>query len=558
MPPDTETTNNTSRTLATVGQKRDRLASLIATLRHTRRGDDESVRLLAVEALELAETLNDRLARAHALRQLGWCDLAATRYAEALQHLQVACRLYIDLGEPADAAEVMLGLGRARRGLNDYSRAIDSYRDSLEISRRENDAEGMALAHTALGNVYTDIGEYVPGLEHHFEALRMREQSGDHDAVGVTYLDVGFIYAQMGDMEKALDFFTRGLELFRAGGNNYLQARALGNISAVYLSQNQLDDALEYAVRTLIVQEGLGDAMATTEALITVATIHERAGHLPEAIDHFVKARGIAELLNRPLLYATTLVGLGNLRRKRGEYWNGIGELDRALEIAQSLGDRRLQFQIHEALSRTFEDLGAADKALEHYKMFARIREELQGEEKRKAVAEIEVRVALEKAEREREIYRLKAEQLQNEVELKAKELTAMALGIVQKNTLLDELKERIADSVAANASEGGTVLKTVIDQIESARDVENDWKAFEEQLDQLHGDFIRNLSTRYPELTPTELKICALLKANLATKDIANLLYLSERTVENHRYRLRKKMGLAADSNLALHLASI
>ena len=58
--------------------------------------------------------------------------------------------------------------------------------------------------------------------------------------------------------------------------------------------------------------------------------------------------------------------------------------------------------------------------------------------------------------------------------------------------------------------------------------------------------------------MASTELKICALLKANLATKDIANLLYLSERTVENHRYRIRKKMGLGVDANLTLYLAGL
>ncbi len=548
------------RTLATIGQQRDRLSSLLATLRHARR-DEQGTRTLATEALALAESLNDRSARAFSLKELGWCKLAAGLYSEAIRDLQAAFKLMDDLGEWADAAEVMLALGRAQLGMLDYSRALASYQQSLGISRDHADPVGMALAETALGNVHVDIGEYVPGLEHHFEALRLREHGRDGDAIGVTYMDIGFVYAQMGELEKALDFFTKGLELFRDSGNNYLQARALGNISAVYLSHGRLEAALEYALRALIVQEGLGDAAGVAEALISIATIHERAGRLAEALDNFQKARTVAEPLNRPTLDAAALIGIGNLRRRRGDFWNAVAELDKAQVIARGLGDRRLEYQIHEALARAFEEMGAADKALEHYKMFARIREELGGEEKRKAVAEIEVRFALEKAEREREIYRLQAEQLRSEVELKTRELTAMALGIVQRNTMLDALKERVAEAIAERGSGtagDGVVVKKVLEQIEAARDSESDWKAFEEQLDQLHGDFIRTLSSHYPELTPTELKICALLKANLATKDIAKILYLSERTVENHRYRLRKKMGLGADSNLTLHLASL
>ena len=68
----------------------------------------------------------------------------------------------------------------------------------------------------------------------------------------------------------------------------------------------------------------------------------------------------------------------------------------------------------------------------------------------------------------------------------------------------------------------------------------------------------MRMLSQRYPNLTPGELKVCALLKVNLSNKEIANLLSVSIRNVESHRYWIRKKMGLSSDVNLSVYLAGM
>lgn len=61
----------------------------------------------------------------------------------------------------------------------------------------------------------------------------------------------------------------------------------------------------------------------------------------------------------------------------------------------------------------------------------------------------------------------------------------------------------------------------------------------------------MKTLKDKYPDLTPSDLRLCAFLRMNLASKEIAPLLGISVRGVENHRYRLRKRLNLDADSNL-------
>ena len=69
---------------------------------------------------------------------------------------------------------------------------------------------------------------------------------------------------------------------------------------------------------------------------------------------------------------------------------------------------------------------------------------------------------------------------------------------------------------------------------------------------------FIKNILTRYPDLTPAELKLCCLLRMNLSTKDMAQLLHISEKTIENQRYRLRRKFELPHGKNLTSFLLAL
>jgi DNA-binding CsgD family transcriptional regulator len=80
---------------------------------------------------------------------------------------------------------------------------------------------------------------------------------------------------------------------------------------------------------------------------------------------------------------------------------------------------------------------------------------------------------------------------------------------------------------------------------------LDEDWEHFAHHFDQVHVDFLKNLRERFPQLSASDLKLCAYLRMNLSTKEIAPLLNISVRGVEGSRYRLRKKLDLPNDANL-------
>ena len=90
---------------------------------------------------------------------------------------------------------------------------------------------------------------------------------------------------------------------------------------------------------------------------------------------------------------------------------------------------------------------------------------------------------------------------------------------------------------------------------IESHLSADEDWQTYEQAFNQVHDAFFTKLKQKHPQLTTGDLRLASFLRLNLSSKEIASLLGISVRGVENKRYRLRKKLGLPPDANLAAYI---
>ena len=85
-----------------------------------------------------------------------------------------------------------------------------------------------------------------------------------------------------------------------------------------------------------------------------------------------------------------------------------------------------------------------------------------------------------------------------------------------------------------------------------------DDWEQFSLHFDAIHANFLKKIKNKYPALTATDLKLCAYIKLNMSSKEIAQILHISPKGVEVARYRLRKKLNLDQQANLADFLNDI
>ncbi|MEN0005594.1 MAG: triple tyrosine motif-containing protein [Bacteroidota bacterium] len=155
--------------------------------------------------------------------------------------------------------------------------------------------------------------------------------------------------------------------------------------------------------------------------------------------------------------------------------------------------------------------------------------------------------------QKERELLQLKEEKIQSELQHVNKLLAASTMNLVVKNEFIDTIKEELKQ-LQQTGSKAATkkALEKMVKEIDITLKLQEDWEQFEHHFDKVHGDFLVRLREEYPHLSPSEQKLCALLRLNLNTKEIANLLSISQRGVEVARYRLRKKLALEKGQNLS------
>ncbi|TVZ57843.1 regulatory LuxR family protein [Flavobacteriaceae bacterium MAR_2010_105] len=155
--------------------------------------------------------------------------------------------------------------------------------------------------------------------------------------------------------------------------------------------------------------------------------------------------------------------------------------------------------------------------------------------------------------ENERKIVELKNEALKNEVKLKSKQLANTAMALVKKNETLMELKKELVEH--KSGFDNYYSYKKLLKNIDNSIGHQDEWEIFEYNFNQVHEEFFNLLKKQFPKLTHKDLKICAYIKMNLSTKEIAPLLNISIRGVETHRYRLKRKLNLDNDISLGTYL---
>ncbi|MDB5137306.1 MAG: transcriptional regulator [Mucilaginibacter sp.] len=159
---------------------------------------------------------------------------------------------------------------------------------------------------------------------------------------------------------------------------------------------------------------------------------------------------------------------------------------------------------------------------------------------------------SLELDRNEKEIMALKNENLESELNYKNKELATITMHLVDRGRLLLNIKEELNNRIKKlNAPDLIYQFRSVFKLLSDTEKNDDDWKNFAIYFDEVHNNFLSTVKAKFPCLSSTDLKLCAYLRLNLTSKEIAQLLNISLKGVEISRYRVRKKLQLSTDINL-------
>jgi len=176
-------------------------------------------------------------------------------------------------------------------------------------------------------------------------------------------------------------------------------------------------------------------------------------------------------------------------------------------------------------------------------------------EKHEKIIEENNLLLELKDLENQKEIMKIQNEQLTIDVDKKSKELAISNLNLIKKTELLNIIKEDLKNSEDINEK---NKIKRIITSINKDVKEDDTWHIFKEAFDKADNDFLKKIKQLHPLLTPNDLRLCAYLRINLNSKEIAPLLNISVRSVEIKRYRLRKKMNLSHNEGLTEYILQV
>jgi DNA-binding CsgD family transcriptional regulator len=173
----------------------------------------------------------------------------------------------------------------------------------------------------------------------------------------------------------------------------------------------------------------------------------------------------------------------------------------------------------------------------------------------KKLIEENNLLLEIAALENEQQIMKLKNEQLSSDMNTKNRELAVSTMSLIKKDELLALIKNDLKQSYADDATKN---IKSVISNITKNITQEDSWTIFKDAFDNADTDFLKKVKQTHASLTPNDLRLCAYLRLNLSSKEIAPLLNISVRSVEIKRYRLRKKMDLPHEQGLVEYILYI
>jgi tetratricopeptide (TPR) repeat protein/DNA-binding CsgD family transcriptional regulator len=532
-----------------------------------------------LNAHDISRGLNDEIANTKVEFLFGRVLLARNQYAEARAHFSKALEYVSTYSDDKEKGDILLNMCGCYMHEGNWAEAIlnglkvietkENYLHQIELPASEdkngwvvfgcgeytriavNDQAILADGYYNVGVCYESLGDAAQATEYLLKALSIKEKIGDLKGIANCVHALGMLYTTKKEYSKALAYLDQSRQYFSETQNISSLGFALLNIAE--LKAEELDnqacfDLIDEAERHFL---SVNDNYGRVIAHLSRATALRRTGRFIDAIDK----------LNLTLVYASGINALAQQIRclhERGLCYQELRNAKmartsflEALTLAKAQGNKKECIALHESLCTHYDSIHQYKDALEHHRLLVEIKEQLFNEESDRREKNLMILYEVEKYKRTSEESKQALLLSQAEVQAKTQELAEFALRIVEKQEFLDLIERDLDKALNADLEEKNQLILDLQHTVHRASTAKEEWQSFQTQFNGIQQDFVNAITRLYPTLSPTELKVCALLRMNLRTKEIADIMHISSKAVENHRLRLRKKMGLERDANL-------
>lgn len=549
----------------------------------------------ADEELKLSRKLNFKKGLADANFHKGVYFYNYSKLDSSSYHLEKAENLYKSLNDFKGENSAIYMTAINQSGLGNLDKALEILEKYIaNYQTKVNDSSALfqiGKAYSQRGDWQMQKGNYKLALIDVLKGLRIIEKFNDPirkaDALSV----LSSIERAQKNFSKALEYDLEALQIYREKNDRYFEAATLNDLGLIYKGLKQQDSALSSLEQSLVIFREMNEPASSGIALMAIAGLYIDRGEYHLSLTNLEESINLLTHVGDKAKLGQALLLRGITENKMNDPKQGLDHINQAIVLADSTNVLGLISSGYKERSEIYSELGNYKMALEDYKQFVIFKDSIFNSEKSQQIEELRAIYDTEKKEQqitlqEKEITvleqkaeistlqkvilggllvlsligfygirqkmkrnRLEKEKVDTQLAFKKKELTTYTLHLAKKNEVLEGLKQKAEELKENEVSQKGyqQLIRTINFDLQD----DNNWENFARYFEEVHKDFNRNIKTKYPEVTSNELRLMALLKMNLSSKEIANILNISQEGIKKARYRLRKKLDIKTEDSL-------
>lgn len=540
-------------------------------------------------------------------------------YEKALLYLQEALIISSEKGYRKGIAESYLWQGRAYYYKDEYNIAMDYLGKAGKIMSEEQDLEGLAYYHLATGAIRDINGNHLEAIKDYHEVINNGNILGNTFLKSIGLISLGNLHISRNEPRQAIPLLKEGLALKREISDMTGVAIVSASLGRAYEDSGNFDSALFYHNRALFIRDSLGEQRGVASSQLQLGRLFIRMGQYQKAKELLFSSRDIFKAISEKTGACLAQLELGLAMGHNKEFESAFKVLGQAADLAKELENPALKSQYYNTLASVNALNGDYESAFEFVSLHNQIDDSINEANKEKIIKELEVKFQTERKNNEIRLlksrnriqaknnlilsisiaalliilaltiilFRMKGrgllrqkklleqekiimdqqdkirnkeqQLLKEQLESKNRELASKALEILRINETIGSIMEKLEFLRSSNRHDEAlsNSLNAVLNELEG-RLKDNSWNEFERIFKNIHSGFYDKLLKLCPELSSTEIKIAALLRLNLNTKEIAAITFKSEAGIKSSRYRLRKKLGLNSDDSLVPYLIQL
>ena len=288
-------------------------------------------------------------------------------------------------------------------------------KQAIQLIKAGNYTGEIVTAISNLASIHIEMGDFPQAMTIYMQALDRGEAVGDEDGIAIVNYNISYLYRSMNEWEKAIAYSQKSIPNWEATNHHGLPY-AYNGLSEAFLAQGDAINGQFYSEKNLWLTQITGDQHSEALAYKHLGEALRQQGKLQEALAALLKGCQIEDSLSTKIGIVTHYLAVGNLYLQMEAFTEAANYVHKGLELSLSLKDQPETMNCYKALTTLYENQGEYDKALDYYRQYTAVKDELFNEKKHKQLAEMQTRFDSERKEKEAEIYQLKTVALEKEI----------------------------------------------------------------------------------------------------------------------------------------------